>query len=215
MSNLEELVINNAQPSSLGVKALQSLVAHPIDATDHGTTATPGGWDTPICPSLKRFGLRYRRWLRVTDRFDLIPVFRSIIQSRQTSKFSLQSFRIWTRSGQNDPWELVEESSISSQGFEYLRIMVSLKDPTHNLPMSYDDLLSHSPGFRRKVLRDALFRRVRETGLDNYEIDDIVQSIMELSFDQIVCGLQDSNTLLNQIENRRQAHIVVRPRYHG
>jgi len=106
MSNMEELVINNAQPSSLGVKALQSLVVL------SGTTATPEEWNTPACPSLKRFGLRYRRWLRRSEHFDLIPVFMSIIRSREQSKCPLQSFRIWGSSDQEDPLELVGESQI-------------------------------------------------------------------------------------------------------
>jgi hypothetical protein len=63
MSNLKELVIYNAQPSSLGAKVLQTLVVHPVHADNSGTTVTSGGWNTPVCPSLKRFGLRYRRWL--------------------------------------------------------------------------------------------------------------------------------------------------------
>ena len=63
MSNLEELVIDNARPSSLGVKALQSLVVPPVHADHPNTTATNGGEGPPVCPSLKRFGLRYRRWL--------------------------------------------------------------------------------------------------------------------------------------------------------
>jgi hypothetical protein len=41
MSNLEELVIDNAQPSSLGAKVLQSLVVHPVHANNLGTTVTP------------------------------------------------------------------------------------------------------------------------------------------------------------------------------
>jgi hypothetical protein len=104
MSNLEELVIHNAQPSSLGVKALRLLVVLP------GTTGTPGEWKTPVCPSLKRFGLRYRRWLRPSEHFDLIPVFISIIRSRQQPKCSLQSFRIWGSSYQKDPLELIDGS---------------------------------------------------------------------------------------------------------
>jgi hypothetical protein len=107
MSNLEELVIENAQPSSLGVKALRSLVVLP------GTTGTPGEWNTPACPSLKRFGLRYRRWLRPSEHFDLIPVFMSIIRSRQQSKCSLQSFCIWGSSDQEDPLELIDGSQIT------------------------------------------------------------------------------------------------------
>jgi hypothetical protein len=119
MPSLEELVISNAQPSSLGVKVLQSLVVQP----DHGNnldTATPLGRNTPVCPSLKRFGLRYRRWLRPSEHFDLIPEFVSVIWSRQQSKFSLKSFRIWIGTTQKDPLELIEGSWMSFEGFERL-----------------------------------------------------------------------------------------------
>jgi hypothetical protein len=116
MSNLEELVIDNAQPSSLGVKVLQSLI-HPVNANNPGTTATPGGRDTPLCPSLKRFGLRYRRWLRPSEHFDLIPEFMSIIRSREQSNFPLQSFRIWTRSDHEGPLELITGPWISFDAF--------------------------------------------------------------------------------------------------
>jgi hypothetical protein len=120
MSNLEELVIDNAQLSSLGVKVLQSFVVHPAHANSLGTTATHGRGDTPVCPLLKRFGLRYRRWLRPSEHFNLIPEFMSIIWSRQRSKFSLQSFRIWKGSDQKDPLELIEGSWISLKAFEHL-----------------------------------------------------------------------------------------------
>ena len=120
MSNLEELVIHNAQPSSLGVKVLQSLVIHPVQSNNLSTTATHGGQYTLVCPSLRRFGLRYRRWLRPTEAFDLIPEFMSIIRSRQQSQLSLQSFRIWRSSHQKDPLELIEGSQMSLKGFECL-----------------------------------------------------------------------------------------------
>ena len=117
MSNLEELVIHNAQPSSLGVKVLRSLVVHPVYANNLGPTATPGAWNTPVCPSLKRFGLRYRRWLRPNEHFDLIPEFMSIIRTRRESKFFLQSFRLWARSDQKAPLELMKGSWMSDEGF--------------------------------------------------------------------------------------------------
>jgi hypothetical protein len=117
MSNLEELVIDNARPSSLGVKVLQSFVVHPNNLS---ASTTPWARNKPLCPSLKRFGLRYRRWLRSSERFDLIPDLISIIWSRQQSNFSLQSFRIWTRGDQIDPLELIEGSWISFGGFERL-----------------------------------------------------------------------------------------------
>jgi hypothetical protein len=120
MSNLEELVIENAQPSSLGVKVLQSFVVHPAHANNLGTTATHGRGNTPVCPLLKRFGLRYRRWLRPSEHFDLIPEFVFIIWSRQRSKFAMQSFRIWKGSEQQDPLELIEGSWINLKAFEHL-----------------------------------------------------------------------------------------------
>jgi len=120
MSNLEELVIDNARPSSIGVKALRSLVVL------SGITSATGEWNKPQCPSLKRFGLRYRRWLRPNEQFDLIPVLISIIQSRQRSMFSLQSFRIWLSSDGDGPLELIEGSSESSEGFERLKKYVAI-----------------------------------------------------------------------------------------
>ena len=117
MSHLEELVIDNAQPSSIGVKALQTLVILPAPANIMDTTAE---WNTPACPLLKRFGLRYRRWLRPSEHFDLIPVFMSIIWSRKRSHCSLKSFRIWGSNGQNDPLELIDGLQISAEGFECL-----------------------------------------------------------------------------------------------
>jgi hypothetical protein len=113
MSNLEELVIDNAHPTSLGAKVFRSLVVL-------GTTDTPGDHNTPVCPSLKRFGLQYRRWLRRSEHFDLIPELMSIILSRQLPEFSLQSFQISIRSVQKDPLELIDGSWISLTGFERL-----------------------------------------------------------------------------------------------
>ena len=120
MSNLEELVIGSAQPSSLGTKVLQSLVVYPVHSSYLGTTGTPVGGYIPVCPSLKRFGLRYRRWLRPSEHFDLIPELVSIIWSREHSKVPLESFRIWKDSDQKQPLELIEGSRISLKGFELL-----------------------------------------------------------------------------------------------
>ncbi len=110
-------MIENAQPSSLGVKVLRSLVVHPVHANNVTSTVTPGAWNTPICPFLERFGLRYRRWLRPSEHFDLIPEFISIIRTRRESKFFLQSFRIWASSDQKEPLELMKGLWMSDVGF--------------------------------------------------------------------------------------------------
>ena len=128
MSNLEELVIESAQPASLEVKALRSLVLHTVRANNRDTTAAPVGWNAPVCPSLTRFGLRYRRWLRESEHFDMIPEFMSIIWSRQQSAIPLDHFWVWISSDQKDPVELIEGSWISHKGFESLA-----NDGTRNL----------------------------------------------------------------------------------
>ena len=120
MSNLEELVIGCAQPSSLGAKVLQSLIVCPAHASNLGTTVTSVGGYAPVCPSLKRFGLRYRRWLRPSEDFHLIMELMSIIWSREHSKVPLQSFCIWKSNDQQHPLELIEGSSFSPKGFELL-----------------------------------------------------------------------------------------------
>ena len=120
MSDLEELVIHNARPSSIGAKVFQSLVVQPVDANNPGAAPSPGALGAPLCPSLRRLGLKYDRWLRPTEQFDLIPVFVSIIQSREHSNCSLESFCLWTTSGEQDPLELIEKSRMSVTGFEHL-----------------------------------------------------------------------------------------------
>jgi len=128
MSSLEELVIDNVRPSSLGVKALQSLVVHPVHANNLGPAPTPGQLNTPACPSLKRFGLRYRRWLRTSERFDLIPEIMIIIWSRGQSRSPLQSLQIWTTSDQVDPLELIDGLSISLKGYNFLANHHAIKE---------------------------------------------------------------------------------------
>ena len=120
MSDLEELVIHSAQPSSIGATVFQSLAVHPVHTSKMGTTSSPGEPSAPLCPSLRRFVLKYDRWLRPTEQFDLIPVFVSFIQSRQHSNHALESFDIWTTGDRKDPLELIEGSQMSVEGFRQL-----------------------------------------------------------------------------------------------
>jgi len=120
MPHLEELVIENTYPSSLRAKGLQSLVAQPVHASNTGVRSIPARWRAPSCPSLRRFGLKYHRWLRPSERFDLIPECVSVISSRERSKCSLQSFWVWMGSDQKDPLELIEETQINFEQVERL-----------------------------------------------------------------------------------------------
>ena len=120
MSGLEELVIHNARPSSLGAKVLRSLIVQPVSESHLAAKSTFGDFGAPLCPSLRRFGLKHDRWLRPSEQFGLIPVFVSIIRSRQRSSYSLESFRVWIKSDQKDPLELIERSQMSVTGFRRL-----------------------------------------------------------------------------------------------
>ena len=133
MSDLEELVIHNAQPSSLGTKVLESLVAQPVHSSNLGATPTPEELGAPLCPSLKRFGLKYDRWLRRDEQFDLIPVFESIIRSREHSNYALKSFDLWTTSDQKDPVELIERLRASVEGFKRLAKESGIKEGSLDL----------------------------------------------------------------------------------
>ena len=120
MSHLEELVIHTAHPSSLGATIFQSLVVHPVHSSNMGTTSSHGELGAPLCPSLRRFGLKYDRWLRPTEQFELIPVLVSFIQSRQHSNYALESFDLWTTSEQRTSLKLIERSQLSVEGFRRL-----------------------------------------------------------------------------------------------
>ena len=103
-------MIDSVGPSSLGAKVLRSLIIWP----------TLRGRRAPLCSSLKRLRLKYRRWLRQTERFSLIPDLVYVIQSRERSNYALESLSICMTSNQDDPLELIEESQMSPKGLQRL-----------------------------------------------------------------------------------------------
>ena len=156
MSDLEELVIHSAHPSSLGARVFQSLVVHPVHTSNMGTTSSPGERGVPLCPSLRRFGLKYDCWLRRTEQFDLIPVLASFIQSRQHSNYALESFSLWTMSYHRDPLELIERSQMSVEGFRWLAEECETTnfqvDPMLHNAGDYDDHVTSRISLNRGML---------------------------------------------------------------
>ena len=127
MPYLEELVIESARPSSLGVKVFRSLIVQPVYASNLDTPSTPRKLHTPSCPQLKRLGLKYRRWLRQSEDFNLISAIESVISSRERSKYSLHSFSIWMTSNQDEPLGLIKESQMNRMGLQLLANAVETK----------------------------------------------------------------------------------------
>jgi len=117
MPHLEELVIGNAQPSSLRAKVLQSLIAQPVHSNNLSAISATGEWVVPLCPLLRRFRLKYHDWSPDSAVFDLTWDFLSIISSRTHSNCPLQSFRICLGSHGDPGHELVEKSQIDPAGF--------------------------------------------------------------------------------------------------
>ena len=127
MSSLEVLVISNARPSSLGVKVLQSLIVQPNYPSKLGANSTPGESGAPLCPLLRRFGLKYDRWLRPSEQFDLSLASLSIIESRQHSNCPLESFSLWIAGCREGLLELIHQSNGGYKEFWPLHRLEVLK----------------------------------------------------------------------------------------
>ena len=142
LPGLEELVIHSPRPSSLGAKVFQSLIVLPVDSNNLGTISTPGRSSTPLLPLLQRFVLKYGRWLRQSEQFDLIPVLMSIIRSRQHFNVSLKRFGLQMRSDQNDPLELIGRFGVHVEGFMRLANESGIK--AASLPFTAEEMVQAS-----------------------------------------------------------------------
>ena len=99
---VEELVLGLVRPDALGKKFLLAMLAkkgrenHRPTSKDAGKGIDSGPtWTASLCPSLKVFGLKYRRWLRAHENDELTPLFRRIVETRSKSDTPLQSFKVW------------------------------------------------------------------------------------------------------------------------
>ncbi|KAJ7760813.1 hypothetical protein B0H14DRAFT_3595203 [Mycena olivaceomarginata] len=77
---------------------------------------------------------------------------------------------------------------------------------TLNLPMRYDDLYALSPVVRQEVLTGELSRRVKTMGLvPNAEVDSIVESLVQISLQDVVHCIEDPAKLTEQVNTIRQS----------
>ena len=67
-------------------------------------------WESSICPSLKRLELKYERWLRQTDRLDVLPPLMAIGWSRSETTSPLESFSLWFKRP-DMKWEVLKLES--------------------------------------------------------------------------------------------------------
>jgi hypothetical protein len=106
--DLEELVLGLVRPDGLGKKFFNNLVARQLKGgassssslslsglAQSNTAASTGLLVAPLVPSLKVFGVRYRRWIKENEKDEIKPMLVKIIQSREKSEVPLQSVKFW------------------------------------------------------------------------------------------------------------------------
>ena len=99
---LNELQLGISRPCVLGRRFFQALLAKPMEDPkgkfdrdwDEDHPKHVKSWKSSICPSLKRLELKYERWLRRTDRLDILPPLMAIGWSRMETTTPLESFRL-------------------------------------------------------------------------------------------------------------------------
>ena len=115
---LNELRLDIARPCVLGRRFFKGLLAKPMydpkgkfDRNwDEDLPKDVGNWESSICPSLKRLVLKYERWLRRTDRLDILPPLMTIGWSRSKTETPLESFRLCFKRS-DTKWEVLKLDS--------------------------------------------------------------------------------------------------------
>ncbi|KAH8103123.1 hypothetical protein BXZ70DRAFT_773261 [Cristinia sonorae] len=75
---------------------------------------------------------------------------------------------------------------------------------TLNLPMRYDDLSALSPVVRKEVLSGELNRRLRAMdSVATEDLDQLVETIVNLTLSDVVAAIQDPNKLTEQVKNAK------------
>jgi hypothetical protein len=102
---VEELILGLVRPDALGKKFLLAMLAKkgrenthlPNNDAGESVSGTGSGpvWTANLCPKLRAFGLKYRRWLRDYENDELTPLFLKILETRSKSDTPLQSFKVW------------------------------------------------------------------------------------------------------------------------
>jgi hypothetical protein len=125
--DLEELNLELPRPSALGRRFFAALLAKPsnisIDQINGNSFSQGIGqtrWYASTCPSLKVLQLRYRRWLRESDRLDALPSLLAIGQSRARTSFPLKSFSLHLMADR--AWQVFELEPPAPQFLSSLKI---------------------------------------------------------------------------------------------
>ena len=92
LPELEELQLGVVRPDGLGKKFFGALQAKKGRSSRSAASATH---TCTLCPALKTFGIRYRRWIRDDETDEITPLLKKIAESRQKTDTRLQSLKFW------------------------------------------------------------------------------------------------------------------------
>ena len=92
LPELEELHLGIVRPDGLGKKFFGALQAKKGRSTRPASSATHA---CALCPVLKIFSARYRRWIRDDERDEITPLLHKMIESRLKTDAPLQSLTFW------------------------------------------------------------------------------------------------------------------------
>ena len=92
LPELEELHLGVVRPDGLGKKFFGALQAKKGRSSRSAASATH---TCTLCPALKTFSIRYRRWIRDDETDEISPLLHKIVESRQKTDTRLQSLKFW------------------------------------------------------------------------------------------------------------------------
>ena len=91
LPELEELYLGVVRPDGLGKKFFGALQAK----KGKGSRPSSASHVSMLCPNLRKFGIRFRRWLHDNERDEITPLLRKVVDSRRKSDTPLESCKFW------------------------------------------------------------------------------------------------------------------------
>ena len=92
LPELEELYLGVVRPDGLCKKFFGALRVGKKRKSSQPSSPTPS---FKLCPNLRTFGIRYRRWIREDEHDEITPLLHKIARLRQKAGAPLRSLKLW------------------------------------------------------------------------------------------------------------------------
>ena len=91
LPELKELYLGMVRPNGLGKKFFGALQ----EKKRTSTLSSSAAHACSLCPNLRILGIRFRRWIRETERDEITPPLHKVIQTRQKLGTPLVNVKLW------------------------------------------------------------------------------------------------------------------------